>query len=112
MKYIINYYLLGQVVIIIIIGILLRLIHCKRISHRTARWITTGMNLLQAIPAILTVGWYFGIFITIVQISIFYYILWGTEQIDIELAKKKQREEKVRSAHETAPPVVDSQRPV
>ncbi len=55
------------------------------------------MNLLQGIPAILAVGWPFGGFITIVQINIFYYILWGGEQIDIELAKKRLREEKAAS---------------
>ena len=97
MKYTIHYYLLGQVVLVIISGILLMLIHCKRISHRNARSIITGMNLLQGIPAILAVGWPFGGFITIVQISIFYYILWGGEQMDIELAKKKQREENAAS---------------
>ena len=55
------------------------------------------MNLLQGIPAILAVGWPFGCFIKIVQINIFYYILWGGEQIDIELAKKRLREEKAAS---------------
>lgn len=97
MKYIINYYLLGQILLIGITGIILLLISRKRITHRTARWIMTGISLLPGIPAVLAVGWYFGVFITIVQTSIIYYIFWGTEQMDIELAKKKQREEKATS---------------
>ena len=94
MKYTINYYLLSQLLLIVISGILLILIHYKRITHRIGRWIITGLNLLHGIPSVLAVGWPFGVFITIVQTSIQYYIFWGTEQMDIELAKKKQREEK------------------
>lgn len=92
------YYFIGQILLIVINVILNILISRKKITHRTARWVTTGMNLLQGIPAGLFVGWVFGIFITIVQTSIQYYIFWGTEQMDIELAKKKLREEKAASS--------------
>ncbi len=97
MKYIINYYLLGQILLIVIAFVLISLISRNRITHCTARWIMTGMNLLEGIPAVLAVGWYFGVFITIVQISIQYYIFWGYEQMEIELAKKRLREEKAAS---------------
>ncbi len=91
-------YLLGQVLLIIICVILNILIHYKRITHRTARWSITGMNLLQGIPLVLALGWPFALFITILQTSMYYYIFWGTEQMDIELAKRKQREEKAAAS--------------
>jgi len=90
-------YLIGQVLLIEICVILNILIHYKRITHRTARWIITGMNLLQGIPLVLALGWPFALFITILQTSMYYYIFWGTEQMDIELAKKRLHEEKAAS---------------
>ena len=90
-------YLTGQVLLIVIRLIFNILIHYKRITHSTARWIMTSLNLLQGIPLVLALGWPFAFFITILQTSMYYYIFWGTEQMDIELAKKKQREEKAAS---------------
>ena len=97
MKYTINYYLLSQLLLIVISGILLILIHYKRITHRTARLLMTCLNLLQGIPLVLALGWPFAFFITILQTSMYYYIFWGTEQMDIELAKKRLHEEKAAS---------------
>ena len=96
MKYMYSY-LTGQVLLIVICLILNILIHYKRITHRTARLLMTGLNLLQGIPLVLALGWPFAFFITILQTSMYYYIFWGTEQMDIELAKKKQREENTAS---------------
>jgi len=90
-------YLTGQVLLIAICLIFNILIHYKRITHSTARWIMTSLNLLLGILLVLALGWPFGVFLTIVQTSITYYIFWGTEQMDIELAKKRQREEKAAS---------------
>ena len=63
-------YLTGQVLLIVICLILLILIHYKRITHRIGRWIITGLNLLHGIPSVLALGWPFGVFLTIVQVSI------------------------------------------
>ena len=96
MKYMYSY-LIGQVLLIVICVTLNIVIHYKRITHRTARLLMTGLNLLQGIPLVLALGWPFAFFITILQTSMYYYIFWGTDQMDIELAKKKQREENTAS---------------
>jgi len=93
MKYVYYYFLtLGaQIVLIVILNIL---IHYKRITFHTGRWIATGVMTLSFIPASILVGWPFAIGVTVLMSIVTNYIYWGTEQMEIELAKKRLREEK------------------
>jgi uncharacterized membrane protein (DUF485 family) len=49
---------------------------------------------LSVIPASILVGWPFAIGVTVLMSIVTNYIYWGTEQMEIELAKKRLREEK------------------
>ena len=90
-------YFLWGFALIILAGVFGTLVDKRIIGYPSARWGATFAFATLVIPASRLVGWPFAIGLTLLMCTVFNYVFWGTEQIEIELVKKRLREEKAGS---------------
>ena len=90
-------FFLWELVLVILVWILGTLVDKRIIGYPSARWGATFAFATLVIPASRLVGWPFAIGLTLLMCTVINYVFWGTEQIEIELVKKRLREEKAGS---------------
>jgi predicted PurR-regulated permease PerM len=90
-------YFLWGFALTILVGVLVSLADRKTIGYPSARWGATLAFATVAIPVAQLIGWPFATGLALLMCTVINYVIWGIEQISIELAKRKQREAKANS---------------